>query len=263
MILQTIANAKINIGLWITEKRSDGFHNIETMLYPVTQWCDQLELYPDPTFSLEVIGADFTLIQSQNICTKAYCKFKEYAGDSIKNGHLILHKNIPSGAGLGGGSSDAAATLKLINELNDNILTNYELKKIALTLGSDVPFFIDNQPALAMGRGELLTPSLLNLSSYHIEIIKPTFSISTTEAYNLVKPVHRNYSLHELIQMPIKEWKYFIVNDFESVLFPKYPELATLKQSLYDRGALYASLSGSGSSIYGIFSNSSNITNII
>jgi 4-diphosphocytidyl-2-C-methyl-D-erythritol kinase len=254
MILQTKANAKINIGLSITEKRMDGFHNIETLFYPVTQWCDWLVLQPGTTgFTLEVIGADFTLAQSENICTKACSIFVEHAGIPLKGGHLILHKNIPSGAGLGGGSADAACTLKLINELNNNILTNNELKKIALTLGSDVPFFIDNKPAFATGRGECLTPFPLDLSAYHIEIVKPNFSISTAEAYTLVKPAPKAYPLNKLLQAPIKEWKNLIINDFEAVLFPKYPELAALKHSFYERGACYASLSGSGSACYGIF----------
>ena len=254
MTLKAVANAKINIGLSITAKRQDGFHNIETLFYPVAQWCDQLELRPAVSgFTLEVLGADFTLAQSENICTKAYSRFAEYVGTPLKGGHLILHKNIPSGAGLGGGSADAACTLKLINELNNNILTEHELKKIALTLGSDVPFFIDNKPAFATGRGEHLTPFPLDLSAYRIEIVKPDFSISTAEAYALAKPTPKTRPLNELLQAPIEDWKYLIINDFEAVLFPKYPELAVLKQSFYERGALYASLSGSGSALYGIF----------
>jgi 4-diphosphocytidyl-2-C-methyl-D-erythritol kinase len=253
MTLQTIANAKINIGLSITAKRPDGFHDIETLFYPVTQWCDRLELRPEAEFSLEIVGADFVLAQDENICTKAYFRFMEYIGTSLKSGHLILHKNIPSGAGLGGGSADAACTLKLINELNDNMVTDDELKRIALPLGSDVPFFIDNKPAFATGRGECLTPFPVDLSAYHIEIVKPDFSISTAEAYALVKPTPKACPLNELLQAPIEKWKYLIINDFEAALFPKYPELAVLKQSFYKQGALYASLSGSGSAVYGIF----------
>jgi 4-diphosphocytidyl-2-C-methyl-D-erythritol kinase len=256
MTLQTIANAKINIGLSVMAKRQDGFHDIETLFYPVTQWCDRLELRPDVGFSLEVFGADFALAQEENICTKAYYRFMEYVGAPLKGGHLILYKNIPSGAGLGGGSADAACTLKLINELNNNLITDDELKKIALTLGSDVPFFIDNKPAFATGRGECLIPFPLDLSAYHIEIEKPHFSISTAEAYALVKPTPKTCPLNELLQTPIEKWKHLIINDFEAALFPKYPELKVLKQSFYERGALYASLSGSGSAVYGIFPKS-------
>ncbi|MDR2868782.1 MAG: 4-(cytidine 5'-diphospho)-2-C-methyl-D-erythritol kinase [Bacteroidales bacterium] len=244
---------KINIGLSITKKRMDGFHDLETLFYPIDAYHDTLSMTQIPSgFALEIEGADFDTTQGENICQKTFHLFMEKT--NIEGGcYIKLTKQIPSGAGLGGGSADAACCLKLLNQLFAAELSLIELKKMALQLGSDVPFFMDNRPALAKGRGEILTPVALDLSAYHIEIKKPSFNISTAEAYSMIKPRVKEVSLAALLQAPITEWRGLIINDFEEVLFPKYPELAKIKADFYQKGALYASLSGSGSAVYGIF----------
>ena len=166
---------------------------------------------------------------------------------------IKLTKNIPFGAGLGGGSADAAFALKMYNELFQLQLSTSELQNLAAQLGSDTAFFVENSPVYATGRGEIMTPINLDLSDYKIEVIKPDFSISTKEAYAGVHPRQPEVSLNELIQKPISEWKHCIHNDFEDTLFVKYPQLQEIKDDFYARGAVYASMSGSGSAVYGLF----------
>ena len=240
-------NAKINIGLNITSKRADGYHNLESIFYPVA-WYDILEIMPSKQLSFDSSG--LSIPGQGNLCLKAYELMKIHYGISPVSMHL--HKNIPIGSGLGGGSSDAAFTLKALNTIFELDLEKDELKKIAAQLGADCPFFIDNTPSLANGIGELLSPVDLDLSNYYLLIIKPDIFISSAEAFSNIVPQSPSISLKEEIKMPIEKWK--LKNDFEESIFTEYPELMEIKKSLIQEGALYTSMSGSGSSIYGLFS---------
>lgn len=245
----SFANAKINIGLLITGKREDGYHNIETIFYPVKLY-DVLEYLPSSSFSIETLGLSIPS-DGKNLCEKAYDLLKQ--DHDIQPVSISLLKNIPIGAGLGGGSADAAFVLKAINEQQNLGLTDHELEVYAEKLGADCPFFIQNKPVFANGIGADFTSVTLDLSSYYIVIVKPEVHISTIEAYQNVIPQTPVVDLQRAIQLPIQEWKYHIVNDFELGIFEKYPQLSELKSSFYESGALYASMSGSGSSVYGIF----------
>tara|TARA_B100001057_G_C22766888_1_gene917992 strand:- start:650 stop:1438 length:789 start_codon:yes stop_codon:yes gene_type:complete len=239
-------NAKINIGLNITSKRADGYHNLESIFYPVA-WFDILEIIPSKQLSFDSTGL---FIPGQgNLCLKAYELMKRHYGIAPVSIHL--HKNIPIGAGLGGGSSDAAFTLMALNIIFELSLENDELKRMAVQLGADCPFFIDNTPSLASGIGEHLNLIDLDLSNYHLLVVKSDVFVSTTEAFSAIVPQIPSLSLEEEIKMPIEKWT--LKNDFEDSIFPQYPELFEIKKSLIQAGALYASMSGSGSSIYGIF----------
>ena len=240
-------NAKINIGLNITSKRADGYHNLESIFYPIS-WRDILEIIPSKQLSFESTGLSIPL--HDNLCLKAYVLMKSHY--DIAPVSIHLHKNIPIGAGLGGGSSDAAFTLMALNTIFELGLEKDELKKMAAQLGADCPFFIDNTPSLASGIGELLNSIDLDLSNYHLLVVKPDVFVSTAEAFSAIVPQTPTLSLQEEIKMSIEKWT--LKNDFEDSIFPQYPELLELKKSLIQAGALYASMSGSGSSIYGIFS---------
>jgi 4-diphosphocytidyl-2-C-methyl-D-erythritol kinase len=247
-------NPKINIGLYITEKRPDGFHNLETIFYPIENKKDkiEIELAEDAKTTLLVYPDNLTANPEENLCMKAYRLLeREYKVPFLT---ITLHKEIPTGAGLGGGSSDAAFVLKMVNEIAGLNLRNDELKNYAVRLGSDVPFFIENQPVFATGRGEITEPISLDLNHKTITIVKPPFSISTAEAYRNIIPKKSPINLREAIRQPVEMWKELIVNDFEEPLFKLYPKLAQIKQELYDAGSEYVSLSGSGSAIYAITS---------
>jgi 4-diphosphocytidyl-2-C-methyl-D-erythritol kinase len=243
-------NAKINLGLNILNKRADGFHNLESIFLPVS-WEDELQIETANNFQFSSSGLPIPGDQSSNLCVKAYQLLKQdFKIPAVK---IHLHKLIPMGAGLGGGSSDAAFTLKGLNQLFDLGLSQSKLESYSAQLGSDCVFFIKNKAALVKGRGEVLEHSLsLKLSGY-ILLVKPDVFISTKEAYAGVSPQEQNQSLRELINLPKEEWKNVIKNDFETSLFPKYPELEKIKQQLYEMGAYYAAMSGSGSCLYGLF----------
>jgi 4-diphosphocytidyl-2-C-methyl-D-erythritol kinase len=245
-------NCKINIGLNITAKRSDGYHDIESIFVPV-KWCDVLEIIPadDGVPHLFLSGIELVGGTEDNLCFKAFKLLEKEL--HIPPVHIYLLKNIPTGAGLGGGSSDGAFTLLMLNELFSLNLEPARLKNFALQLGSDCPFFIDNIPAIATGRGDVLNPITLALQCYHIVIIKPPVHISTAFAYSKVAPGTAPTPLVSAIIKPISEWRNGIVNDFESPVFADHPMLASIKEKLYAHGALYASMSGSGSAVYGIF----------
>ena len=248
----TYPNFKINIGLYITEKRADSFHNIETIFYPLKECCDKLEItsLSAGETQMTVLNSDTVTADAENLCLKAYYLLKQdYALPPVS---ITLTKNIPVGAGLGGGSSDAAFTLKMINTIFDLKLSDSVLKKYAAQLGSDVPFFIDNAPAYATGKGEVLTPIHLDLSHKVFTVVKPSFSISTAEAYRSVNPQFPALSLKEAIALPLDQWKEHIKNDFEKSLCKKYPSLQEIKALLYEKGADYVSLSGSGSALFAI-----------
>ena len=246
-------NGKINIGLFITEKRPDGYHNIETVFYPV-ELCDILELNisDEKKDSYKFTGIDTGCSLEKNLCYRAVELVRKNTGIPAVNLHL--HKQIPHGAGLGGGSSDASFTLKALNELFSLGLSTDKLCELALELGSDCPFFIHNIPMLAKGRGEVLTPVPLKLEEYTIQFAFPGFNIPTAHAYSKVVPVPSKSSLEELIKLPVAEWKGKIYNDFEKALAGDFQQIERIKQKYYREGAVYSSLSGSGSAVYGIFS---------
>jgi len=245
-------NAKINLGLNILSMRPDGYHNIETVFYPI-KLTDILE-FTDSTknaISVKTTGLVLDIPDDQNICMKAYGMLSKDFSMGIID--LFLHKVIPSGAGLGGGSADAAFFIKYLNNHFRLGLTEFDLEKYAAIIGSDCAFFIKNKPVFASGRGEQLELIKLDLSNYYIYIIKPDVLVDTAQAYSRVTPVLPEISIKKLINRPIEEWKDALVNDFEKSVFPIFPDLGQIKEEMYQNGATYASMSGSGSSIYGIF----------
>lgn len=250
-------NCKINLGLRILDKREDGYHNLVSVFYPV-KWCDALEIIVADDFSFVSEGLKVDGMAEHNLCVKAYRLFqKEFSLPPVK---MMLLKNIPMGAGLGGGSADGAFTLKMLNELFKLELSTDQLKSYALQLGSDCPFFIENKPMLVTGKGELMENAAVDLSEYFIELIYPDIAISTEWAFReLAKTEHKKSapdaidSLKGLLRQPLSNWKKELVNDFEQSVAGFYPEVSTIKKQLYAAGAVYASMSGSGSSVFGIF----------
>ena len=243
-------NAKINIGLHVVSKRSDGYHNLETVFYPV-KLSDALEMAESKEDKLTVSGISVEGNPEENLVMKAlHLVKKDFELPPVQ---LHLHKIIPFGAGLGGGSSDAAFTLKMLNDYFSLHLKNEELKGYATQLGADCSFFIENKPAFATGTGDQLQPVDLDLSKYQVVVLKPDFSVSTPEAYKNIIPQKPDFMLADLPHLPSEEWKDTVVNDFEKSIFPKYPEIEKLKEKLYELGAVYASMSGSGSAVFGLF----------
>ena len=249
-VLTGKANFKINLGLYVTEKRPDGFHNLETVFYPVDNLCDTIEIEPAEEVTFGMVGGDFTTDAEKNLCVKAFRLLQARYG--LAGASIRLEKKIPSGAGLGGGSADAALVLKLTNELFNLQISNGLLKEYAAILGSDCAFFIDNVPSYATGKGELLTPIDVNLAGKVISVFKPEVSVSTAEAYAHITPLPGRPNLRDLTKEPIERWKYLIVNDFEKSVFQKFPVLADIKNKYYALGADYASMSGSGSALFAI-----------
>ncbi|MEQ9218008.1 MAG: 4-(cytidine 5'-diphospho)-2-C-methyl-D-erythritol kinase [Cyclobacteriaceae bacterium] len=243
-------NAKINLGLNILNKRADGYHDLESCLYPVP-FTDVLEIIPSREFSFANTGLKVDHDHGDNLCIKAYQLLKTRYGIPAVSMHL--HKVIPMGAGLGGGSSDAAFTLKMLNDLFELGITNDQLKAFAAELGSDCPFFIDNEPALATGTGTNLTPISVDLKGKFMVLVFPKVSIGTAAAYAHVKPAKPSVELKEVLEFPVADWKDQVKNDFEASIFPNHPDLQKLKDSLYREGAIYAAMSGSGSTLFGIF----------
>lgn len=248
----TFPNAKINIGLNITEKRTDGFHTIESVFYPVG-WCDALEIVPSDTFLFESSGLPIPGEQTNNLIYKALHLIEQQEGKSFQNMLIHLHKVIPMGAGLGGGSADGAFALKMLNNFLGLGYSTSTLQALARQLGSDCAFFIENKPVFCYEKGDFFEPTTLNLKGKYIYLVNPEIHISTAEAYSGITPRHWATPLKEAIQQPISEWKTSIKNDFEDKLLEKYPKIATLKNQLYESGAVYASMTGSGSTVYGIF----------
>lgn len=252
------ANGKINLGLHIKGKRADGFHDIETVLYPIP-FFDVIEFYPASRFDLKIYGINIPGSIEENLVFKAFRLMQnKYSVPEIEI-HLI--KNIPAGSGLGGGSSDAAHLLSGLNRFFQLGLNNEQLKKLAGELGSDCPFFIENKPVIASGKGDVFHEIDLSLKGYFLVLAFPDFSIKTKEAYSLVKePSTQKTNLHNVIKQPIEKWNTLLANDFENVIFPRYPKLEVLKDELIRNGAIYASLTGSGSTVYGIFKNRPHFT---
>jgi len=242
-------NAKINVGLNVINKRLDGYHNISSVFYPLYDLTDILEIQISNKFFFSTSGIISTV--KNNLCEQTFKLLKnDY---DLPNIHIHLHKRIPVGAGLGGGSSNAAFTLRVINELFDLQLSNLDFKKYAIQLGADCPFFIDNTPKYIQGIGDQMLDIDLDLSLYEIRIVDPKIHISTKKAYSNIFLTKQESNLLEYINKPIDSWKKNIINDFEKSIFNDYPELYKIKKDFYSQGALYSSMSGTGSVIYAIF----------
>ena len=242
-------NAKINLGLHIVSKRPDGYHNLETIFFPL-DIKDKIEIEGADEFSFNLEGLKIDGDVESNLVVKAYRLLqKDFLLPNVK---ISMQKNIPFGAGLGGGSADASFTLRALNEMFNLGLADEVLASYASKLGADCPFFIYNRPMLATGIGTELSPIELSLEGYKIEWVKPNVHVSTADAYRNVKPKEPKFSLSELPNIPIEQWKDCLVNDFEESVFTQYPELAEIKQDFYNRGAVYAAMSGSGSTIFAI-----------
>ena len=251
----TFPNAKINLGLNIIEKRPDGYHNLETIFYPINLQ-DALEVTRrennDKEYTLHISGAPLEGEPEDNLVVKAYKLLKkDYPG--LLPVDIHMYKHMPAGAGLGGGSSDAACMIKLLNDKFSLGLSTERMEEYAVKLGADCAFFIRNKPVFATGIGNLFEPVELSLKGYHIILIKPDIFVSTRDAFAEIKPVRPAVSLKEIVKQPMETWKNSMKNDFEDSVFKKFPEIAAIKDELYDLGAVYAAMSGSGSSVYGIF----------
>lgn len=244
------ANAKINIGLNITANRPDGYHQIETVFYPI-KIHDVVELTDSEDLKCVVTGQDFGGQMEDNLCYKAFKLVQQ--DHQVPNQQITLLKNTPIGAGLGGGSSDAANVIKLMNSKFQLGISISKMEEYAAKLGADCAFFIKNEPMYATGIGEQLSALELDLSKHHLALVTPDIHVSTAEAYSGVIPNPITKLLPDLMKLPVQDWKGLVKNDFEPSVFLKYPQIKQLKDDLYDAGALYASLTGSGSSVYGIF----------
>jgi 4-diphosphocytidyl-2-C-methyl-D-erythritol kinase len=245
-------NSKINLGLNIVRRRNDAFHDIETVFYPIN-FTDALEIISSENkFQFTLSGLQFNNSKANNLCIKALELIKKDF-PQIGPVKIHLHKAIPVGAGLGGGSSDAAFTLKLLNQKFDLQISNEKLLRYALQLGSDCPFFIISKPAFASGRGETLESLQLDLSNYNLVMVNPQIHISTAWAFTHTIPTRPIKPIKEIIQQPIETWKKDLKNDFEETVFKQYPAIKNIKDELYKTGAVYSSMTGSGSTVYAIF----------
>ncbi|ALL07733.1 4-diphosphocytidyl-2C-methyl-D-erythritol kinase [Pedobacter sp. PACM 27299] len=244
------ANAKINLGLRITGKRADGYHNIETVFYPVKLY-DVVECLDADVLSCTIEGIEVPGATTDNICLKAYQLLKQ--DFDLPPQHICLLKNIPVGAGLGGGSADAAFILKLLNDKFKLGLSIPQLEDYARQLGADCAFFIQNEPRYAEGKGDEFTHIQVDLSACFLVLVKPDIHVSTADAYAGIMVADTGTSVKDLIHLPLRDWKANLKNDFEASVFLKYPEIEAIKASLYQQGAIYASMSGSGSAVYAIF----------
>lgn len=254
------SNCKINLGLRVLRKRADGYHDLETVFYPIP-FHDVIEVIriEQPPMQFSSSGITVDVAPEQNLCMKAYALLSRYV--EVPPVQLHLHKNIPSGAGLGGGSANAAFTLKLLNTKLNLGLSTEQLLDMALQLGSDCPFFIVNQPCFAAGRGELLEPvDLSQLKQYKIAIVNPGIHISTAWAFSKLTPEAGGPSVKEIIQQPVGTWRQQLVNDFEEVVFAEHPALRDIKIKMYRHGAVYAAMSGSGSAMYGLFEMNADVS---
>lgn len=263
-------NCKVNLGLRVTGKRPDGFHDLETVFYPVALR-DALELTTSTVVKENTSPFDFAITgipipgdPATNLCKKAWELIKaDFPG--IAPVRMHLHKAIPAGAGLGGGSSDGATTLQLLNEEFNLQLTTGQLVRYALTLGSDCPFFILNKACYATGRGEKMEEIAVSLEGYYFVIVHAGIHVNTGETFKALERFSvpdDNNSLKKIVARPVSEWKGKLLNDFEVPVFRKYPELQQIKEQLYDAGAVYAAMTGTGSTVYGIFHNSKKTGNL-
>ncbi len=252
-------NCKINLGLRVLQKRTDGYHDIETVFYPVN-WYDCLEFVESHEFSFESSGREIAGDSANNLCYQAYELLK--AENDLPPIHIHLLKNIPMGAGLGGGSSDGAFMMKMLNEHFNLKLETRQLETLSAKLGNDCPFFINNKPVFATGTGTEFTEIEIDLASYQVAIIYPGIHVGTPEAYRSLTPANAGISISEILSKPIESWKDYLKNDFEKSVFPLHPMLQTIKSKLYDCGAVYASMSGSGSAVFGIIRPETDLSEI-
>jgi 4-diphosphocytidyl-2-C-methyl-D-erythritol kinase len=243
-------NAKINIGLNVVSRREDGYHNLETVFYPIGIH-DVLEISPSAKMGFESAGLAIPGKVEDNLCIKGYELLR--ADYDLPPINIFLYKHIPIGAGLGGGSADAAFFIRLVNKNFELGLTDEQMIVYARQLGADCAFFIKNIPVFAYGKGDEFRSINLDLSAYQIVLVMPPVHVSTGEAYRGVEPAEPGTSLKDLISLPVTEWKHHIKNDFEESVFKNHPAIRGVKASLYEAGAIYAAMSGSGSSVFGIF----------
>ena len=251
---ETFPIAKINIGLYVTRRREDGYHDLETIFYPIPLH-DDLSIsslkMSDAPYHLQTAGHKIEGYSEDNLIVKVYKQLAEEF--DLPPLDIYLYKRSPMGAGLGGGSSDAAAMIKLLNETFDLGLSTADMERRVARLGADCAFFVQGKPAFATGIGDILTPIELSLSGMHLVLVKPDIFVSTKEAYGGIVPATPEHDLLEAIKAPIAEWRHTVSNDFEKNVFRLHPEIAAIKQTLYDMGAVYASMSGSGSTVFGLF----------
>jgi len=249
-IMISFPNAKINIGLYVTGKRPDGFHNLETIFYPVG-WSDALEIVVSDKMQFTTSGIQIEGDPESNLVMKAYQLLKK--DFEIPELKIHLHKQIPFGAGLGGGSSDAAHMLMMLNKWFELGISEVKMFEYAATLGSDCPFFLLNKPVFATGRGEIMNIIDLKLNNWWVLVVKPLVEVSTAKAFQFIQAQKTYSSLADLIKLPVQEWERNVSNQFESSVFKQFKEIAYLKESLYKLGAVYSSMSGSGSCVFGLF----------
>ena len=252
----TFPNIKINLGLYITGKREDGFHNLISCFYPVN-WCDILEIVPASAFEFIQTGIQIPGSIEDNLCVKAFNLLRDR--HSIPNVRIHLHKIIPMGAGLGGGSADASFTLKCLNDIFHLGLEIHVLESYAGELGSDCAFFIKNEAAIASSRGEILEKFDINLKGKYILIICPEIHVSTKQAFANIKPEIYSSNFKQIL-INRTNWRENLANQFEDSIFPLHPTLSEIKNQFYNNGAFYASMSGSGSAIFGLFDKEPNFT---
>lgn len=243
-------NAKINLGLNVVAKRPDGYHDIETAFYPIPLQ-DALEVADAPTFRFRMAGTPLDCPAGDNLVIKVLQMVEQ--DFKLPELDIFLYKHIPSGAGLGGGSSDAAFMLMLLNERFGLGLTKEEMKARLATLGADCPFFVENRPMLATGIGDVMTPIDLSLAGWTLVLVKPDIAVSTAEAYAGVKPQKPATPIAEILKLPVEQWQGRLCNDFEESVFARHPEIAATRDLLLDLGATYAAMSGSGSTVFGLF----------
>lgn len=244
--------AKINLGLNILRKREDGYHDIDTCMVDIP-FTDILEITKSDTFEFLQTGIKISGAGGSNLCEKAYLLLqKEFEIGPVR---IHLRKQIPVGAGLGGGSADATYTLLALNHLFELQLPIDKLKQLASELGSDCPFFVEGLPQIAQGRGEILSTVELDFFNVFLVLLNPGIHVGTKEAYDGVSVSEDVMAVQEIVQKPMGQWSEFLKNDFETSVFQRYPEIQTLKESLYQAGAIYAAMSGSGSSVFGLFTN--------
>lgn len=245
-------NAKINLGLYVERRREDGYHDISTVFYPIPL-TDIVEVVLASKTVLRTFGNPVNCNPEKNLVMKAYRLLeREFSLPPVE---ICLYKRIPDGAGLGGGSSDASSVLKIVNELFDLHLSNEALAERAAIIGADCPFFIYNRPMAARGIGNLFSEVQVDLSGLTLVVVKPDVSVPTALAYSHVVPRLPEHQIEQVLSMPIEDWKAFLENNFEESVFTVYPELGGLKQKMYEAGAVYASMSGSGSAMYALFRN--------
>ena len=252
-------NAKINIGLNITGRRSDGYHDLETIFYPI-KINDALEFTEAAEMKFESSGIEIPGYANENLCLQAYDLLRKQF--DLPNLHIHLYKNIPIGAGLGGGSADAAFFIKMVNEYFALSLDVAQMQDFCRKLGADCAFFLENKPVFAYGKGDQFEDLDLNLSDYYKVLVMPPVHVSTGEAYRGVKPSKPSLSLKDLVQLPIAAWQGKVTNDFENHILNSHPQIREVKGQLIQSGALFTLMSGSGASVYGIFEKSVNLSGL-